>query len=115
MKPPNCDLENLSLELLFPILAYLPDLDSRASPAAYRLFNTQPNGPAIFEAVLSSGTTHKYTCALIRIIALIRAYALPPTVHDFITMKDLIRHETSPHRWEPQRWTHPQTLLPSDI
>jgi hypothetical protein len=120
MTTPNCYLENLSPELLFPILAYLPDLESlssllRASPGAYRLFNTQPNGPAIFEAVLSSGSTHKYTCALIRIIALIRADALPPTVHDFITMKDLILHETSPHRWDPQRWVHPQTILPSDI
>ncbi|KUJ15984.1 uncharacterized protein LY89DRAFT_100766 [Mollisia scopiformis] len=115
----SCYLENrLPPELLIPILTHLPDLESldsflRASPAAYRVFDTQ--SMQIFTTVLSSGSTHTYTCALIRIIALIRANALPSTVHDLITLKDLIRHETSPHRWTPPRWVHPPTSLPLDL
>ncbi|CZR65893.1 uncharacterized protein PAC_15793 [Phialocephala subalpina] len=118
MTDPHCYLESLSPELLLPILTYLPDLDSldsllRASPAAYRVFDTQ--SATIFKTVLSSGSTHIYTCALIRIIALIRANALPPTVYNLIDFKDLVRHETSPHRWRPSRWDHPPSSWPSDL
>ncbi|KAE9377719.1 hypothetical protein N431DRAFT_164954 [Stipitochalara longipes BDJ] len=118
MTDPHCYLESLSPELLIPILTRLPDLESldsllRASPAAYHVFDT--HAATVFEEVLSSGSTHTYTCALIRIIALIRAEALPPTVHDLASFKDLVRHETSPHRWKPPRWVHPPTSLPLDL
>jgi hypothetical protein len=68
--------ENLSPELIFSILTHRPDLESldsliRASPVAFRVFNLQ--AATIFRTVLSSGSTHAYTCAIIRIIALIRA------------------------------------------
>ena len=118
MTSPHGYFESLSPELLLPILSHLPDLDSldsllRASPAACRVFDTQ--SATIFKTVLSSGNTHTYTCALIRIIALIRANALPPTVHNLKDFKDLIRHETSPHHWEPPRWDHPPSSWPSDL
>lgn len=106
---PSSHLELLSPELLSPILCHLPDLESldsllRASPASCRLFDVQ--GSAVLKAVLNSGSTHTYTCSLVRIIALIRANALPPT---------MVRHETSPHRWKPPRWVQPQANLTSEI
>lgn len=118
MSDPRSYLESLPPEIFLPILNYLPDLESldsllRASPTAYRIFDDK--GAAVFKAVLSSGNTHTYTYALIRIIALIRADALPPTVKDLTTFKDLVMHETSSHRWEPPRWVEPLTTLPSDI
>ena len=69
----------------------------------------------IFEAVLSSGATHTYSCALIRMITLIRADAFPATVTDFITFKNLIVHETTPHTYEPPQWEHPPIRLPRTI
>ncbi|KAF8862218.1 hypothetical protein BDZ45DRAFT_213936 [Acephala macrosclerotiorum] len=118
MTDPRCCLESLPPELLLPILTHLTDLESldsflRASPAAHRIFDTQ--SAKVFKTVLSSGSTHTYTCALIRIIALIRANALPSTVHDLVSFKDLVRHETSPHRWNPSRWVHPSTSWPLNL
>ncbi|KAH6714211.1 hypothetical protein BKA61DRAFT_57390 [Leptodontidium sp. MPI-SDFR-AT-0119] len=108
--------EALAPELIVPILAGLQDLEAldyilRASPAAYRVFNTQSAG--ILITVLSSGFTHTYTCALIRIIALIRSSTLPSTAHDLATFKSLVLHETTPHRYEPRSWIHSQTTFPN--
>ena len=57
----KCYIESLPPELLLPILTHLPDLDSlgsllRASPAAYRVFDTR--SAFVFKTVLSSGNTH---------------------------------------------------------
>jgi hypothetical protein len=68
-------------------------------------------GAIVFETILSSGSNHTYTCALIRVNALIRTNALPSAVHDLESFKWLVRHETSPHRWDPPLWDHPPTNL----
>jgi hypothetical protein len=109
-----CYIENLSPELLLPILISLPDLESldsllRASPAAFRIFDSF--GATVFEKVLSSGSNLTYTCSLIRITALIRTNALPTDVYNLERFKRLVRHETSPHRWDPPLWDHPPTNL----
>jgi len=110
----QCHLESLAPELLFPILTQLPDLESldsllRASPAAFRVFNSR--AIAIFEAIFSSGVTHEYTCALIRIIAKIRSKRLPHQVYDWDSFTNLVRHETTPHRYDPPMWEFPPTTL----
>lgn len=112
----ECFLETLAPELLLPILNGLTDLESldnllRVSPASYCVFSTQ--SATVFKAVLSSGNTHIYTCALIRIIALLRADSLSPAVHDLDSFKDLVRHKTSPHRYETPRWVDPPTSWPN--
>jgi len=110
----QCHLESLAPELLFPILAHLPDLESldsllRASPAAFQVFNSR--AIAIVEAIFSSGVTHEYTCALIRIVAKIRSKRLPHQAHDWISLTNLVRHETTPHRYDPPMWELPPTTL----
>jgi hypothetical protein len=113
---PNSGLERLPPELLLPILTQLPDLESldnllQVSPAAARLFDLR--GVEIFETVLSADSnTHEYTRALIRIVALLRSTALPVYVHDLISFQDLVRHETTSHRYRPSRWNHPPLRLP---
>lgn len=113
---PNCHFESLAPELLFPIMTHLPDLESlhdllRASPAAFRLFGLR--GIEIFETILSfDSNIHEYTRALIRIVALLRSTALPSYVHDLISFKDLVRHETTSYRYNPARWKHPPSRLP---
>jgi hypothetical protein len=109
-----CYIESLPPELLLPILIALPDLESldsllRASPAAFRIFDSF--GAIVFETILSSGSNYTYTCALIRITTLIRTNALLPAVYDLERFKRLVRHETSPHRWDPPLWDHPPTSL----
>ncbi|KAL2063591.1 hypothetical protein VTL71DRAFT_5396 [Oculimacula yallundae] len=110
-------LESLPPELLSPILLSL-DLESlnnllQVSSAASRLFAIR--GVELFETILSSesaGNHHKYTRPLIRITCLLRSTALPPHIYDLTTLKDLIRHETTEHRYEPSRWEHlPLNLL----
>jgi len=103
MNPPT-GLDGLAPELVLIILHQLPDLESlncllQASPTAYRLFN-DVCGPRIFEAVLSSGLTHDYTCALIRITISIRCGILPPTVHNLQDLKDLIRLAATEIRYD---------------
>ncbi|PMD26037.1 hypothetical protein NA56DRAFT_745018 [Hyaloscypha hepaticicola] len=56
MTNPHCYLKSLSPELLLPILSHLPDLHSldsllRASPALYRVFDSQSG--TIFKTVLA--------------------------------------------------------------
>lgn len=123
MASSKCYIESLPVELLSPILTYLPDLESldnvlRASPAAFRVFDNADFSATIFETVLSPGTTHKYSCALIRIITLIRADLLPlypSKVYDSNTFKNLIVHETTPSRYKPPLWEHTPVCLPLHI
>lgn len=110
-------LLRLPPDVFLPILAAL-DLESldsllQASSAAYRLFDAF--GAHIFEAVLSNGTTHQYTCALIRITALLRTSSLPPEAHDWKSLKAFVRHESTPHRYKRPSWTRPPARLPSDF
>lgn len=110
--------QQLPPEVLLPIFAYLPDLDSldsllQASPAAFRVFDV--HSAEIFEAVLSSGAIHEFTCALIRITALIRSSSLPPEAHDWQTCSDFVRHETTQFRWYPPKWTLRTVKLSSAI
>jgi len=107
-------LEYLALELLLHVLKALPDLGSldsflRASPAAFRLFDLC--GSEILEAVLSFGVTHEYTCALIRIVALLRSSLLPRQVYNRVTFQDLLLHESTSFRYHKPRWTLPSTKL----
>lgn len=118
MENSRCYIESLPSELLLPVLTYLPDLESLdnfliVSPAAYRAFETR--GLLVFKTVLSSGGTHTYSCALICIIALIRAGSLPATVHDLESLRTFVVHETTPHRWNPPIWAHPISSWPSDL
>ena len=117
MSEPKSALENVAPELLTQILSSLYDLESldcllRASPASYRLFSIHNISKSIFETILSSGNTHTYTIALIRITLLIRSNTLPSSIHNLTIFKDLLRHETSPHRWTPPRWTENPTTFP---
>ncbi|KAI9729523.1 MAG: hypothetical protein M1818_008496 [Claussenomyces sp. TS43310] len=113
----ECRFETLSPELLIGIATRLPDLESldnllRASPAAFRLFDTY--GLEIFEAVLSSGLTHEFTCTIIRIVALVRSSALPPQVHDLWSFRSFIRHETTVYRYDPPEWESVPIHMPLD-
>lgn len=117
MSEPKSALENVAPELLTQILSSLSDLESlgsllRASPASYRLFSIHNISKSIFETILSSGNTHTYTIALIRISLLIRSNTLPSSIHNLISFKDLLRHESSSHRWTPPRWTESPTTFP---
>ena len=110
MSKSKSHFEDLAPELLAQVLSSLSDLEPlycllQASPAAYRLFTDQSSSKSIVETILSSGNTHTYTIALIRITLLIRSNTLPSSVHNHTTFKDLLRHETSPHRWTLARWT----------
>lgn len=74
------NLDNLARELLLLIAFQIPDLVSldsliRASPAFYRLFNT--NAVEMTEAVLTFGHTHRHIQVIIRIVASIRSSSLP--------------------------------------
>lgn len=121
------NFESLAPELLLPIMVGLSDLESlgnllQASPAASHLFNSY--SAEIFEAVLSSGDIHEYTCALIRIVVLIRSSRLPRQVYDLKSFQNMVRHESTSHRYyKPKRrrrglkpkWLCPPTRLPLDI
>lgn len=109
--------ERLAPELLLHILTHLPDLESldnllRASPAASRLFDVY--GVEIFEGVLSSSVPYGHTCALIRIVALVRSSSLPPLACDLISFRNFVRHESTSHRYNPPLWTLPSPIL-SDV
>ncbi|KAH8674194.1 hypothetical protein BX600DRAFT_536868 [Xylariales sp. PMI_506] len=91
-------LEGLPAELLAEIMVQLPDLVSlanliEASPSAYRLFNVRAS--QVFDAVLSSGLTHRFTCGLIRIATVLRSNALPAHVQNLGVFESLLRRETS--------------------
>lgn len=118
-------LESLAPELLVNILANLPNLASldnviRASPAAYRLFDLRSR--ELFDAVLSSGMTHKYTCALTRIVTVLRCNALPSYAANLDDFQTLVRRETSILSYDdpdnpddsdgPSEWPFPLTTLP---
>ncbi len=105
-------------ELVRPIFSRVFSLASldrllRASPAASLQFNAFPS--SIFEYVLSSTRIHEHTCALIRIVALVRDSALPPYVRDTLTLTDFIRQETTSYRYWPPTWTYPATRLSSGM
>ncbi|CZR70294.1 uncharacterized protein PAC_20196 [Phialocephala subalpina] len=115
-------LEWLAPELLLPILKHLPDLECLdnllgASPAAFRLFNI--HGGEIFEAILTecsnTNIIHKFTCALIRIDALVRSSSLPPEINCLISFQNLVRHESTPHRFNPPKWTLGPTKISSQV
>ncbi|KAH8662521.1 hypothetical protein BX600DRAFT_437908 [Xylariales sp. PMI_506] len=121
-------LESLPTELFMDILTQLQDLTClanliEASPGAYRLFNL--GGHHIFEAVISSGATHKFSCALIRIIAVFRSNAFLPHVKDLSTFQTLVRRETSLLTYDdpevpvyhepPPEWPYPTLTIPRDI
>lgn len=101
-------LQRLPTELIFPILTYLPDLESldslvRASPVVFRLF--EAHGAEIFETVLSSGAIHEHACGLIRIAALVRSLSIPSQAYDLLTFCNFVRHESTSHRYQPPAWT----------
>ncbi len=103
-------------ELVRPLFSNVHNLASldnllRASPAASHQFKAFPT--SIFEYVLSSRQIHEHTCALIRIVAMVRSSALPPSVHDTLTLTDFIRQETTSYRYWPPTWTYPHTRLSS--
>ncbi|KAK8127245.1 hypothetical protein PG984_008353 [Apiospora sp. TS-2023a] len=90
--------ERLPPELLIPILTSLSGLESldsilRASPAAYRVFDTYYE--EIFEPLLSSGEIHQFTVSLIRISAYLRTSFLPPHVHDLHSLRNCLAEETT--------------------
>ncbi|KAK8029280.1 hypothetical protein PG991_006336 [Apiospora marii] len=92
------DFERLPPELLIPILASLSGLECldnllRASPAAYRLFDTY--GAEIFEPVMSAGENHQFTVSLIRIAAHLRTSSLPPPVHTLYSLRNYVVGETT--------------------
>lgn len=110
------NIEHLAPEILFQVLMQIHDLESldnllRVSPAASRLFDLR--GVEIFESVLSSDPNiHKYTRALIRIIVLLRATALPLYVCDLTSFKYMLTQDTTAHRYEPARWEYETLELP---
>jgi len=124
LKEPKSYLETLPPELLSPILAYLLDLESldnylRASPAAFRVFNDKNISAKTFEAILENGVTHRFSSALIRIIALTRAGSLPSIVRTYRGFENFVVDEATPY---PNKkllitpdWEHPPISLPSDI
>ncbi|KAI1290529.1 hypothetical protein F5Y03DRAFT_388793 [Xylaria venustula] len=109
-------LERLPPEILLPILKQLPELTSlyrllRASPKVCRLFETY--GVEIFEAILNSGIIHKYTSAIIRIVAMLRSSTLPPDVKDLSSFIDMYVYETQLLRYERQEVRPPLRLSPA--
>ncbi|KAJ6786118.1 hypothetical protein PWT90_02474 [Aphanocladium album] len=75
-------LETLPYELLLHVLCNLPDLTTldsvlRASPAAYRLFDSGACAVEIFECVLSDGCVYDHIQVLMRQIALLRSGSRP--------------------------------------
>ncbi|KAI0973593.1 hypothetical protein F4678DRAFT_459073 [Xylaria arbuscula] len=106
-------LERLPPEILLPILKQLPDLTSlsrllRASPKVYRFFEIY--GVEIFEAILTSGTIHKYPSAIIRIVTMLRSSTLPPDVKDLSSFRDMYVYETQLLRYERQEVRPPLRL-----
>lgn len=70
--------ETLPYELLLQVLCNLPDLTTldsvlRASPASYRLFDTDACAVEIFECVLSDGCVCDHIQVLMRQVALLRS------------------------------------------
>lgn len=118
MHPPQCRFESLASELLLEIMLRLSDLESldnllRASPIAFRLFDAY--GLKVFEAVLSGDlVTHEFTRALIRIVALVRAAALPPQWYNLDKFIKLITRENTAHLYDPHSWHAISSCLPSD-
>ncbi|KAI9743764.1 MAG: hypothetical protein M1818_002497 [Claussenomyces sp. TS43310] len=111
----ECHFERLPPEMLLHIVTELRDLGSldrllRASPAVFRLFDTY--GRAIIETILSSSAIRKDTCAIIRIVALIRSAALPPQVYDLESFQRLVTNETTLHHC---RWEFTPSRFPSDV
>lgn len=79
---------------IFRTWSFLDNL-LQVSPAAYRLFGLRRL--EIFERILSTGTTHKYSCALIRIVAWFRCKTIPGFIHkDF---QDFVRFHTTSLRY----------------
>lgn len=111
--------ETLPVEISLSILKELPDLSSlhcllNASPAATRVFET--HGAEIIEAHLTSGTIHKFTCAIIRIAVHLRSGIVPPGLSGWDSFLDLYAYETTEFRHKPPRWTQPPLkLTPGDF
>ncbi len=100
--------------LLEPVFSGVTDLASlqkllKTSSHASRQFST--HGVTVFESVLASRHMHHYTCALIRISALLRSKTLPPHVSGLLAFTDYVRYETTNWRYWPPTWVHPPTRL----
>jgi hypothetical protein len=118
--PPELHWESLPVELSLIILKHITDLTTlhnyiNASPAAACAFDRY--AVEIVESVLASGTIHEYTCAIIRIVAYLRSGAFPPGVlPNLVSFRDMYRHETTEHRYDPPRWTLlPLRLTPQTV
>ncbi|KAH8646796.1 hypothetical protein BX600DRAFT_503656 [Xylariales sp. PMI_506] len=108
----------LRSEILQPFFSHISSLESldkllRDSIKALNYFNA--HGVNLFEAVLSSRKIHEHTCALIRITALIRSFSLPPEVRSFTSFRDLVRHESTSHRYDHPVWHLAPTKLTNDV
>ncbi|KAI1130665.1 hypothetical protein F5Y10DRAFT_111939 [Nemania abortiva] len=113
---PSDLFERLPAEILLPVLKQLPEITSlshvlKASPHVYRFFETY--GVEIFESILTSGTIHQYTSAIIRIVTMLRSSTLPPDVLDLESFEDMYVYETQMLRYPDQGVRIPLRLSPA--